>query len=114
MNAPGRLYRKFAILFVGLVGGTLVVSGAFTYVAPPAAASLSPTSGPTGGGTIVTVSGTDFVSGVTVTVGGASATVGVVTSTSIAITTPAGSAGSVDVVVTNPDTQASTLSGAFT
>ena len=28
MNTPGRLYRKYAILFVGLVGGALVASGA--------------------------------------------------------------------------------------
>ena len=60
------------------------------------------------------ISGTDFVSGATVTFAGAAATVGAVTSTSITVTTPAGAAGAADVVVTNPDNQSSTLTGGFT
>ena len=88
--------------------------GGFTYVPPPKVSSVSPTSGPTAGGTSVTISGTDFVSGATVTFGGAPAAVGTVASTSITVTTPSGTAGTADVVVTNPDDQSSTLANGFT
>lgn len=82
---------------------------------PPNATSISPASGSTAGGTSVTISGTDFVSGATVTVGGTAATnVTVASATSITATTPAHAAGSVNVIVTNPDGQSDTLTGAFT
>ncbi|MSW63064.1 MAG: hypothetical protein F2830_05340, partial [Actinobacteria bacterium] len=56
-----------------------------------------------------------FVSGATVTVGGNACTsVVVVSATSITCTTPAGSAGAKDVVVTNSDTGAATSAGGFT
>ena len=49
------------------------------------------------------------------TIGGTVATgVTFVDSTSITCNTPAGTAGAQDVVVTNPDTQTSTLTGGFT
>ena len=87
----------------------------FTYVAPPRVTSVSPTSGPTAGLTVVTIIGTDFVSGATVTFGGAAAT-GVTfnSATSITATTPSGTAGAAHVVVTNPDNQISTLASGFT
>ena len=51
----------------------------------------SPNSGPTAGGTAVTITGTNFAAGATVTFGGTAATnVVVVSSTSITATTPAG------------------------
>jgi hypothetical protein len=56
--------------------------------------SVSPTSGPTTGGTVMTLTGTNFVSGSTVTVGGVAATgVTLVSATQLRATTPAGSAG---------------------
>ena len=51
--------------------------GGFTYTAPvttPTLTSVSPTSGPTTGGTMITLTGTNFVSGATVRVGGTAAT----------------------------------------
>lgn len=52
-------------------------------------------------GTAVTIDGTGFVSGATVTIGGAAATnVVVVSATQLRVTTPAGTAGARDVVVT--------------
>ena len=85
--------------------------------APPAptVTGIAPTSGPTAGNTSVTITGTGFVNGATVTIGGASAT-GVTwnSATSISATTPSGTAGAKNVVVTNPDTQSGTLSGGFT
>ena len=77
--------------------------------------SISPSSGPTAGGTSITISGTGFVSGATVTNGGTAATNVVFGSaTSLTATTPALSAGAKDVVVTNPDTQTGTLINGFT
>jgi hypothetical protein len=79
--------------------------------------SVSPDSGPISGGTTLTVRGTGFVSGATVTFGGIPAAV--VTSTNanlgfITATTPAHTAGAVDVAVTNPDGQAARLANGFT
>jgi uncharacterized repeat protein (TIGR01451 family) len=70
----------------------------------PAVASILPGSGPTAGGTAVTIAGSDFQPGATVTLGGAAATGVAVTSPgAITATTSAHTAGPVDVVVTNPD-----------
>ncbi len=73
--------------------------------------SMSPASGPTAGGTAVTLSGTDFDAAATVTIGGQPAgSVNVVSSTSITATTPAFADGtSHDVVVANPDGTGGTL-----
>lgn len=91
-----------------------IVAG-FTYIAPPNVVSISPTSGTVDGGTAVTITGTDFVVGATVTIGGiATTSVSVVNSTTITAKTPAHAAGTVDVVVTNPATQSNTLMGGFT
>jgi hypothetical protein len=82
---------------------------------PPTLTSISPDEGTEDGGTVVTATGTDFVTGCTVTVGGASAT-GVTfnSSTDVDFTTPAGTVGARDVVITNPDAQSDTLTGGFT
>jgi subtilisin family serine protease len=76
----------------------------FTYVAAPTISSLSPDSGPTAGGTSVTIEGSGFVklSGATaVTFGGVSATsYSVDSSTRITATAPAHLAGTVRVQVT--------------
>jgi phosphatidylinositol-3-phosphatase len=85
-------------------------------VTPPAptVSAISPTTGPTAGGTSITVSGTGFQSGATVSLGGTLATnVVVVNSNSITATTAPRSAGVVDVVVTNPNDQAGTLVQGF-
>ncbi len=81
----------------------------------PTVTGISPSSGSTAGGTGVTIGGTGFVDGATVAIGGTSATgVTVVNDTTITATTPAGTAGAKDLVVTNPDTQTGTLAGGFT
>ena len=83
--------------------------------AAPQVNSVAPNSGPAAGGTSVTITGTGFLSGATVNLGGTAATnVNVASSTSITATTPAHAAGAVSVVVTNSDTQSSTLSNAYT
>jgi hypothetical protein len=95
------------------LSGTL--SSGYTYVPPPTVTSVAPSSGPDTGGTVVTITGTNFVLGATVTFGGTAPTDMIfVNSTSIIATTPAHAAGAVDVVVTNPDTQSGTLSNGYT
>ncbi len=93
-----------------------VPGGGFTYtLSAPSILSISPTSGPSTGGTPTTITGTNFVSGATVAFGGVAATgISVTSSTQITATTPAGTPGLVNVVVTNPDHQSATLSNGFT
>src|SRR6202035_466621 len=92
--------------------GTL--TNGYTYTASPAPTSISPTSGTTSGGTPVTISGTNFASGATVTFGGTAANnVVVVSSTTITATTPAHAAGAVNVVVTNSNGQSGTLTNGY-
>ncbi len=92
--------------------GTLDSGNIYTSTIAPA---LSVITGLASGGTSLTISGTNFVDGLTVTFGDAAATNVVVNSaTSITVTTPAHAAGLVDVTVTNPDTGSGTLTGAFT
>jgi plastocyanin len=85
-------------------------------VSTPSISGVSPSSGTATGGTVVSISGTNFsTSGTTtVTFGGSAATnVNVASSTSITATTPAHAAGTVDVVV-NTGGSSATASGAFT
>jgi hypothetical protein len=76
--------------------------------------SVVPTTGSILGGDTVTLTGTDFTPGAAVSFGGAPATVQEATATAIEVITPARSAGTVDVTVTNPDGQVSTLPSGFT
>lgn len=88
-----------------------VLMAAFTYLSPPPVVSqISPNSGTTDGGTLITITGSGFMAGATVVIGGAAASdVNVVDSGTIMATTPAHAAGSVDVTVANPDLQSITL-----
>lgn len=81
----------------------------------PAVSSLSPDSGPAAGGTSVTIQGTSFQSGASVTFGGIAATsVVVVSPTQITCVTPALAAGTLnDVKVTNPSAISGTLAAGF-
>lgn len=90
-------------------------SSAFNYTNPaPTVSSISPASGSVNGGSAVTITGTGFLSGATVTLGGTAATgVSVVNSTTITATTPAHSAGAATVVVTNTDGQSGSKSNGY-
>jgi len=82
---------------------------------PPTLTSISPNSGPTAGGTSVTITGTNFSSGATVRFDSTAATnVTVVSSTSITATVPAHVSGPVNVVVTSLNGQSATLTNGFT
>jgi len=95
--------------------GTL--TNGFTYLPtpPPEITSVLPGSGALFGGTAITINGLFFQTGATVNIGGQSLlNVTFLNSISLRGTTPSGSAGSVDVVVTNPDGKSVTLSNGFT
>jgi hypothetical protein len=77
--------------------------------------SLSPSSSPIAGNVTLTLTGTGFASGATVTIGEAECTSATVaTSVEMTCLVPAGSAGAVDVTVTNPSGSASTREDGFT
>jgi hypothetical protein len=85
------------------------LAGGFTYTAPSQAAAptitaVSPATGPTTGGTSVTITGANFTGASAVSFGGTAASAFTVNSaTSITATTPARAAGAADVSVTTPD-----------
>ena len=87
---------------VTIDGRSSTLASAFTYVAlpPPTISGISPSSGSTAGGTTVTLTGTNFASGATVTIGGVAATgVTALSSTSLRAVTGPRAAGAADVVV---------------
>jgi hypothetical protein len=86
------------------------------YGLKPVITGVSPSTGPTAGGTPVTITGKNFVSGAKVIFGGAAATsVMVVSATQITAKTPRhNKLGAVSVVVTNPDGGSGTLANGFT
>lgn len=91
--------------------GTLV--NGFTYIDPSATVtSVSPNFGPSTGGTNVTIVGTNFTGSTDVQFDGVSATsITVVDSTHITCTTPAGSLGTADVEVFNPNGNGTLVAG---
>ena len=82
---------------------------------PPSLTKINPDKGVLTGGETVQIVGNNFQQDVIVTLGGTQA-VNVVfnSSTQLTITTPNGTVGPADVVVTNPDGQSITLQGGFT
>ncbi|MDR3517445.1 MAG: IPT/TIG domain-containing protein [Azospirillaceae bacterium] len=75
----------------------------YKIVPSPTITGISPATGPTAGGTSVTITGTNFTGATAVKFSTASAaSFSVVSATSITATSPAGSAGAVDVTVTTP------------
>jgi hypothetical protein len=106
-----------AVIVTNGDGQTATATGTYTYDAVPTATIISPSIGSVTGGQSVTITGTNFVTGPSlgVTVGGHAATsVVVVNATAITATTPAGSAGVKNVVVTIGDGQTATDEGAYT
>jgi hypothetical protein len=104
---------------VNTIGGTSATSSAdqFTYTAPvPTVTAISPTSGPTTGGTSVTITGTGLTAATAVDFGTvASPSITANSDTSITAVSPAESAGTVDVTVTTAGgTSATSAADKFT
>jgi hypothetical protein len=84
-------------------GGTSATnpSDLFTYVAPPTITGLNPSKGPTPGGTVVTITGTNLSGATEVKFGSISGTgLTPINATQLKATAPAQAAGAVDVSVT--------------
>lgn len=102
-------------------GSSSRLSGGYTYfvvppisVAPISVTEISPSAGSTDGGTYLTITGTGFQRGVTVTVGGIQRSIHLENAVAISLTAPGHVAGDVDVVVTNLDGQTATLIRGYT
>jgi hypothetical protein len=99
--------------------GTSTTSAAdnFTFFAVPTVTAVTPNTGTTSGGSSVTVTGTNLTGATAVKFGTASGTNVVVNGagTSLAVTSPAGTAGTADVTVTTPGgTSATSAADHFT
>jgi IPT/TIG domain-containing protein len=114
----GRALSKAALVSAAAAFALAACSSGGGSSPPPAPApvisSIAPGGGPAAGGTAVVISGANFQSGATVTMGGAAATVSAVTPTTIAAVTAPHAGGAVTVTVTNPDLQAASLPNGFT
>ncbi len=87
---------------VTTAGGTSATGTPDKFTYAPTFTSISPKSGPVAGGTTVKITGTGFVAGSTVTIGGAAATeVKRLSEQEITARTPAGAVGEAAVVVTD-------------
>jgi acid phosphatase len=81
----------------------------------PVVNSVAPASGPTAGGNAISISGSGFATGASVTIGGTLVSnVTVNGSTSISMVAPSHVAGLVDVIVNNPNGQSGTKVSAYT
>ena len=90
-------------------------ASAFLFSSGPSISGIAPNDGLVSGGTPVTITGSGFTTGDTVSIGGVTCTSPViVSSTTITCTTGARVAGNVNVVVTNSDSLSISASNAFT
>src|SRR3984893_3527247 len=105
-----------AFLLPGCGGGTVKPNSSGSPSNPaPAVTSITPNSGTINGGTGVSITGTGFLAGATVSLGGTAATgVTLVSSTSITPTTPAHAAGAGRGVVTTWGPHSGALTGGYT
>lgn len=113
---PAHASGSVTVVVTNPDGTNAALAGGFTYTSSSLSISgVSPNSGDTAGGTVVTIAGANFASGATVSFGGSSASnVSFVSSSQLKATTPAHTAGSVTVAVTNPDGTSATLAGGYT
>ena len=98
------------------VGDTYAdVAGVVGTPVVPVITGIAPITGLTNGGTVVNITGSNFLSGVTVNFGANfGAGISLTGSTNITATTPAGAAGAVNVVVANTSGLSATNINAFT
>jgi IPT/TIG domain/Carboxypeptidase regulatory-like domain len=114
-TTPGHDQGKVDVT-VTTPGGTSSADGTgndFTFTVPaPTVTGLSPATGPTPGGTVVTITGTYLTGATAVTFGGQAAyDVHVDSATQITATAPPHGAGTVDVTVTTPGGGTSSTAG---
>ncbi|MFN0277350.1 MAG: choice-of-anchor V domain-containing protein [Pyrinomonadaceae bacterium] len=85
-------------------GDWIYLTNTVTIGPTPTVTDISPNSGPTVGGNAATITGTNFISPASVTIGGnPGLNVIIVNSTTLTVTVPAGTTGPANVVVTTPN-----------
>ena len=117
VEAPAGTAGSADVVVTNPNGESATLAGVFTYIEPPPPilTSIDPDNDMVAGGATVKIIGENFQAGVTVTIGGNEASsVVFVLPTELTVEAPAGTVGSVDVVVTNPDGKSATLAGVFT
>ena len=75
--------------------------------------TLTPANGPVSGGATLTIRGSGFQTGTTVTIGGKAATIAFKDMNTLTVVTPALAAGTQRVTITNPDGETISLDAAF-
>ena len=114
-STPAHAAGTVAVTVTTAGGTSSIVPGGFTYAAAPTATALNPASGPVAGGTVVTVSGTNFIAGDTsVTIGGQTVAATVNSPTSLSFSTPAHAAGNVAVTVATAGGTTTNIPDGFT
>jgi len=94
--------------------GLWTVAAGYSFTPPPTVSAVSPPWGLSTGGKTVTVTGTNFATGMSVSVGGVACTgVNVTGATSLTAVTGTVALGRKDLVVTAPNQTSATLSAAF-
>ncbi|MFC6155653.1 beta strand repeat-containing protein [Kribbella jiaozuonensis] len=106
VTAPARASADVIDVRVVTAGGTsaIATSAKFTYYAAPTISAIAPNTGPTAGGTVVTITGTNLAGATAVTFGGVAGTaLAQISTTQVRVTTPLRTtAGMVDVRVVTP------------
>jgi hypothetical protein len=113
---PAHVAGPVAVVVRNADGRSATLESGYTYLLPPVVTHVSPAESRAGGGTRVTVFGSGFVAGASVSFGGRTAYPGILSSdgTSIWLYTPNHPEGVVSIVVTNPDQQSGLLENGHT
>ncbi|MCA9518141.1 MAG: IPT/TIG domain-containing protein, partial [Myxococcales bacterium] len=110
-HTPGRV----DVAVVAPDGQAAYSVGAFDYSALPTITEIVPASGPTVGGATVTIRGVAYQTGVRALIGGKDCKdVVVLVGEGLRCTTPAGTTGTADVLVVNPDGGTALVSAGYT
>ena len=111
---PGDTAGPVAVEVTNPDGLSGLLPAGYTYTGPPTITAVSPDSGPAEGGYVAILMGLGFPTGSTVTFGGVAAEVLSVESKGIGVVVPPHTAGTVDVTVSAPGYEDTTLLEAFT
>jgi len=113
VRTPSQPVGSVDVRIVDGAGNTSALSNGFTYLRNLSIDSVQPSSGPTSGGTTLTLDGRGFRGVSRVRIGGISASFQILDSSTIRATTPSHSPGTFDVTVERGPLEA-TRAGAFT
>ncbi|AUN98452.1 hypothetical protein C0V70_10115 [Bacteriovorax stolpii] len=113
-KVPARAAGTVSILITNIDNQSVSLTNGYTYQTSPVIYNVSPSSGFSVGATDITITGNNFLAGATIDMGGSvCGNVTVQNSTTIKCKTSAHAAGTVNVKVTNSDSQAYTLLNGF-